>query len=182
MQLILKDQNIIFKQFNKKYIRVLYQIRNHLSVRRSLGEKRSIKYQSHFKYVKNNLLGKKNSSLFVVFWRGKPIGIALLRNISHKMAEIGLLLKNPDKHPLINAYCGVIILNIAFEKLHLKKLYSFVLPANRKAYKINRGLGGIRVKSDQSGKYKFIWTKQRCYSTKQFKKIFERIKKSIIYN
>jgi RimJ/RimL family protein N-acetyltransferase len=139
--MIIKTANVSLVSFEPNYSRLLYEIRNHESVRKGMRDTREIPWESHQKWVEENLLKERKQLLFIVFYRDEPVGIALLRDFKDDSAEIGILIKESRHHPVVAYRASYILAIYAFYHLDIPALYSYVSRHNQPALAFNLKCG-----------------------------------------
>lgn len=152
-------KDLLIKKITNKDVKILYNIRNHPSVRKNLINNKPLDYQQHLDWFKNKLLPDKKQLHFLVKYKNKYIGLVLLRNINKQNAEIGIMFKKTPKIHWPIIYSTAFLLNYAFETLKLKELYSYVFSNNKQAIKFNHGFSGKATKTDELSICKYTFCK-----------------------
>src|SRR5579871_4141530 len=81
-------------QFTPEDTRLLYDIRNHDSVRSFMSNSAPLEYEKHEAWVKKNLIDGRGFLLLLVRVAGRgPIGFTLLQRKSPDTAEIGVIFR-----------------------------------------------------------------------------------------
>ncbi len=123
--------------FTPAMTRKLFEFRNHPSVREGMSDTTPLTWESHQEWVRNNLLNNPHYLLFIVHARDKPVGIALLRDITDTSAEIGILIQNPEQNTRAAYRASQILGQYAFHWLGVQTLYSNVPRHNERALAFN---------------------------------------------
>lgn len=165
--------------FAENDIEALYRIRNHATVRKYMSNTQPIGYDSHVKWVRQNLIGEKKLLLFMVRRKDQPLGFTLLKKVSEDTAEMGVIFREASKHPGVPYYATVMTLYIAFGYLKLSWLVSYVIPGHERAIYINNAFGGWEVESDKPGMGKFCVNRDVCMKSESYQKVMGRIKNDL---
>ncbi len=163
-------------QFTPKDTRALYCIRNHGSVRQFLANPEFIPYKAHLEWVRKNLIEARLLWLFMIRLRGKPIGFSLLRPQGEDTAEIGMMFREANTHPVVPVYAAAAMLHCAFRVLKFTWLTSYPVATNERALAINRAFGPEEVESERAGTIKLRMNREMCERNSTFIKTFGRIK------
>lgn len=160
--------------------RQLYGIRNHPSVRRGMLRPEPIPYRSHRDWVRGNLPDNPELLLFMVRQRGcrRAIGLTQLR-LQGDIGEIGVMFRDPQKHPLPAAYATAVTLHLAFCRLRLRRIDSYVIPGHRDAIRFNRSWGVVETESDRPGLLKFILPAEVGLNNPAYLKVMNRLTSSL---
>jgi len=160
--------------------RQLYGIRNHPSVRRGMLRPEPIPYHSHREWVRNHLPDNPDLLLFLVRQRGirRAIGLTQLR-LRDDIGEIGVMFRDPEQHPLPGAYATAVTLHLAFRRLHMRRIDSYVIPGHQAAIRFNQSWGVVEVESDRPGLLKFILPAEVGLNNPAYLKIMDRIGSSL---
>ncbi len=167
----MQANDLSIKKVTRKECQALYRIRNHATVRKNLINNKPLDYQKHVNWFNNIFLIDKTHVHFLVKYKNKYIGLVLLRKITNKDAEIGIMFKETKKIHWPIIYSTVFILNYGFNNLKLNKLYSYVFPENTQAIKFNNGFSGKRTKSEREPAYKYIFYKNAVNKNTVYKRI-----------
>ena len=119
----------------------LYAVRNHPSVRRNLRDAAPIARESHDDWVRANLVEAQKVHLFVAFDGATPAGIALVRNIHGREAEIGVMVVEPERRRLLAYVAAHLVGYYAFEVLELDRVLSLVPLQHAQALEFNLNCG-----------------------------------------
>jgi len=162
-----------FRQFAAEDTRALYCIRNHPSVRGYLPDPSLIPYAAHRAWVQKELLEGRNLCLFLVREAGQPIGFALLKRCSPDTLEIGVMIREADRHPLVPVYAGALMLYWAFCRLGATWVVSY--PVHPRALALNQYFGPEEVASDRPGKIKLRLHRDVGLADPNYRRVFGRI-------
>jgi RimJ/RimL family protein N-acetyltransferase len=163
-------------QFTPKDTRALYCIRNHISVRQFLANPQFIPYKAHVEWVRKNLVDERRLWLFMIRLKGKPIGFSTLKPQGEDTAEIGLMFREANTHPVVPVYAAAATLYCAFWVLKFAWLTSYPVPTNERALAINRAFGPEEVESERAGTIKLRMNREMCERNPNFIRVFGRIK------
>lgn len=146
----IRSGDVVLRSFEPAHARAVFEIRNHASVRSHLRDPGPISWESHCKWVEENLVDQRRVHLFVVFVRDDPVGIALLRNFRQQTAEIGVMVIEARKRQLVCYKAAHLLGYYGFEVLELARLLSYVPLHNRHAlaFNLHCGLEETGVRSD----------------------------------
>lgn len=175
-------ENICYESFKLKDAKALYKIRNHHSVRKYLLKKKPITYPSHLKWLKKNIIKNTNNHILMIKKNNQALGFLVVCNIKNNFAEIGLMIKNPEKHLFLAAISSVILAYCALDIFKIRNLYAYVNPLNYKAIKLDTSLGMEKIKSEKNRtqEYKYKLTKALRNKSSIHLKILNRIKPYLI--
>ena len=154
----------------------LYRIRNHSSIRRYMADSSPISYKAHNKWVRENLIEEPKILLFMARRKKEALAFTLLKKVAADTAEMGVIFKEASKHPVLASYCAAATLYVAFSRLNLDWLISYVVTKHEKAFAMNRTFGGWEIESDKPGMIKFCVNREICTGNQNYVKILERIK------
>jgi RimJ/RimL family protein N-acetyltransferase len=163
-------------QFMPKDTRALYCIRNHISVRQFLTKPDFIPYKAHVEWVRKNLIDERRLWLFMIRLKGKAIGFSMLKPEGEDTAEIGLMFREANTHPVVPVYAAAATLYCAFWVLKFAWLTSYPVPTNERALAINRAFGPEEVESERAGTIKLRMNREMCERNPNFIRVFGRIK------
>jgi RimJ/RimL family protein N-acetyltransferase len=139
----IRSGDVTLRAFDASLSGAVYAVRNHASVRVRLRDPRPIEWGRHEQWVRENLLEARRLLLFVVLQGDAPVGIALLRNIQEQTAEIGVMVVEAERRPLVAYKAAHLIGWYGFELLDLKKLFSYVPIHNARALTFNLRCGFV---------------------------------------
>lgn len=142
----------------------VYEIRNHPSVRAQMRSTGSIAKDAHAHWVRENLIDSRSVHLFVVQSGEQPVGIALLRNFRGDSAEIGVMIVEASRRPLVGYKAAHLIGFYAFEVLDLKRVYSLVPRHNTHALAFNLHCGLERTGNDSDDYHELVLTQAQSRS------------------
>ncbi len=170
----LRSGNISLVSFAPKDTEIVYEIRNHPSVRNFLRNTRPIPWNSHLNWVEENLVIDKKLLLFIVLQNDTAIGIALLRNFEGKSAEIGVMIKYPKRHARAAYRAAQVLGHYAFEYLHLDTLYSNVPLHNEHALAFNQKCGFVPTGEASKHYHRLALTRDASRHHKVHQAFFKR--------
>jgi len=139
----IRSGDVTLRAFDASLSGAVYAVRNHASVRLRLRDPRPIERERHEQWVRENLLEAQRLRLFVVLQGVAPVGIALLRNIREQTAEIGVMVVEAERRPLVGYKAAHLIGWYGFERLDLQRLFSYVPSHNTRALAFNRRCGFV---------------------------------------
>ena len=160
--------------------RELYCIRNHPTVRRGMLHPQAIPYRAHRDWVRQNLPDNPALLLFMVRQRGcrRAIGLTQLR-LASEVGEIGVMFRNPERYPLPAAFATAVTLHLAFCRLRLRQVDSYVIPGHAAAIRFNKSWGVVEVASDRPGLLKFILPAEVGLNNPAYLKVMNRLTSSL---
>jgi RimJ/RimL family protein N-acetyltransferase len=144
----IRSGELELREFEPALGGVLYEVRNHPSVRRHLRNPQAIAREDHERWVQENLVRERRLRLFLVYVAGAPRGLALLRNFSGASAEIGVMMVDAPRHRLAAYKAAHLVGYYGFEVLGLERLLSYVPRHNRHALAFNEACGLERTGRD----------------------------------
>ena len=139
--MLIRSGDVVLRSFDVTLSDAVYAIRNHPTVRVHLRDARPIERGSHDRWVRENLVEAHRLWLFLLLQRGNPVGIALIRNVRERTGEIGVMVVEAERRPLVCYKAAHLIGYFGFEVLDLERLYSFVPRRNTRALAFNRRCG-----------------------------------------
>lgn len=158
----LRSGTIRLVSFTPSMSRTLFDIRNHPSVREGMGDTAPLDWTAHQAWVAANLVDNPGYRLFIVHNREPAIGIALLRNFADASAEIGILIRQPERNARAAYRASQILGQYAFHWLDLETLYSNVPRHNDRALTFNRRCGFEPVREADERYHYLALTRERC--------------------
>lgn len=159
--MLLSSADVALREFEPALTGVLFEVRNHPSVRRHLRAAQPLDYAAHERWVEENLVRERRLHLFLVQVRGAPVGLALLRNFAGASAEIGLMMVEAARRRLAAYKAAHLIGYYGFEVLGLERLLSYVPRHNRHALAFNLGCGFERSGQDSEDYFELVLTCER---------------------
>ena len=159
--------NVCLRAFDADSSDTVLEIRNHPSVRRQMRNTAPIERAAHETWVRDNLLEERKVHLFIVEAGNRPVGIALLRNFGAGTAEIGLMVVEAARRPLVCYKAAHLIGYYAFEVLDLDEVYSYVPRHNARALTFNLHCGLESTGNDSEVYSELVLTqgRSRTHST-----------------
>lgn len=136
----LKGNSIILRNIKETDLEFLREMINDLAIKKmTVGEtKQEVTIEEQKKWFEN-LKYEKNRQRFVIDLEGKPIGVINLDNIDEKNKSASISIKI-GKQNLKNKGYGTqalnLILEYAFERLDLQRIYANVLEYNNPSQKL----------------------------------------------
>ena len=160
----IRSGDVVLRSFEDPLTDVVYEIRNHSSVRERLRNPAPIPRESHYQWVHENLVKHKNVHLFVVESGGEPVGLALLRNFTEQTAEIGVMVMQAEQRPLVCYKASHLVGYYGFEILGLEKLFSYVPRHNQHALDFNLHSGLALTGNDSDIYHELMLTREQSRS------------------
>ena len=154
IRFIAHDGRLILDPYTSADSRDLYAVRFHPTVRKFMTNPSLISYQSHKDWSWQNLVHAPDMHLWLV--RPAPgvraIGLTQLKlNAAGDNAEIGVMFREPEKHPLASVLSSAITLHLAFTHFSCEWVTSYVVPTAQHAIDYNLGGGFSIHESDRPG-------------------------------
>lgn len=162
--MLIRSGDVVLRSFDESLTDDVYEIRNHPSVRAHLRDTGPILRESHYRWVRENILESKQVHLFVIVAGTEPVGIALLRNFTAQAAEIGVMVMEADQRPLVCYKASHLVGYYGFEVLGLEKLFSYVPRHNRHALAFNLHSGLVHTGKDNDIYHELVLTKDQSRS------------------
>ena len=127
---------------------LLFNWRNEKSIREQMVDQKLISFEQHQQWF-NALSSKKAEQHFVIYYKNDAIGVINIKTVQtvgqtqgHENGEVGLYIANENYKGNIVAFAPSLVINdLAFEQLKLKRLSSKVRADNFAALKYNQQLG-----------------------------------------
>jgi hypothetical protein len=137
-----------------------------------------IPYRAHLQWVHGSLLEDPNFLLFLVRPGGckRAAGLTQLK-IDSDCAEIGVMFRQPKDHQAAIAVSTVAMLHLAFERLRLSWLKSYVVNSHLHAIRFNIGFGARKEASDKPGMVKLMLNAQQCLANDLYQRIMQRMQR-----
>lgn len=161
---------VTLRAFEPRFSDIVLEVRNHESVRLHMRDTNPIPRESHHRWVKENLVDARKVHLFVVFEGEEPVGIALLRDFRDGGAEVGLMVVEAARRPLVCYAAAVMLGTYALELLGLDRLLSYVPRHNDHAFAFNKHFGfEVEGADDDAIYHRLVLTRQcfRAHATHQ---------------
>ena len=162
--MLIRSGEVTLREFDGSLSETVHEIRNHPSVRAHLRDSRPIARESHDRWVRENLLEARRLRLFVVLRGEAPQGIALLRNFSGRSAEVGLMMVQAERRPLVAYIAAHLVCYFGFEVLDLEQLYSYVPLHHERALAFNLGCGFEATGKPSEVYHELVLTRARSRS------------------
>ena len=157
----IRSGELELREFEPALSGVLYEVRNHPSVRQHLRSPQPIPREEHERWVSENLGRERRLRLFLVYLAGTARGLALLRNFSGASAEIGVMMVEARRHRLAAYKASHLIGYLGFEVLGLERLLSYVPRHNRHALAFNEACGFERTGNESEAYFELALTRER---------------------
>ncbi len=157
----IRSGELELREFEPALSGVLYELRNHPSVRRHLRSPEPIPRGDHERWVSENLVRERRLRLVLVYVAGVARGLALLRNFSGASAESGVMMVEAQRHRLAAYKASHLIGYFGFEVLGLKRVLSYVPRHNRHALAFNEACGFDRTGNDSEAYFELALTLER---------------------
>lgn len=158
--------------------RDLYAVRYHPSVRQFTSNPSLTSYRSHLAWVRENLLEATDLHLWLVRLNpaARAIGFAQLKlNTAGDGAEIGVMFRQANQHPLSAALTTAVTLYVAYTYFACTWITSYVVPSHQHAIDFNKAWGGTIVDSDRPGLVCLKMHRDVCQTNARFRRIMTRI-------
>lgn len=139
--MLIRSGEVTLRSFEPADTDAVLEVRNHPTVRAGMRDASEISRESHYQWVRENLLEAQRVRIFVVLNGERMVGIALLRNLKGHEAEIGVMIVEAESRPLVCYVAAHLIGYYGFEVLGLEKLHSRVPRHNSHALAFNRSCG-----------------------------------------
>lgn len=160
----IRSGEVTLREFDLSLSATLHDIRNHPSVRAHLRDSGPISRESHDRWVLENLVETRRLYLFLVYRVDQPQGIALLRNIEGRAAEVGLMMLQAERNRLATYVAAHLVAYYGFEVLDLEQLYSYVPLQHERALAFNLGCGFERTGKASDVYHELVLTRARSRS------------------
>ena len=160
----IRSGELELREFEPALSEVLYEVRNHPSVREHLHSTQPIARGDHERWVDENLVRERRLRLFLVHLAGAARGLALLRNFSGASAEIGVMMVEARRHRLAAYKASHLVGYFGFEVLGLERLLSHVPRHNRHALAFNEACGFQRTGEDSEAYFELALARERWRS------------------
>jgi RimJ/RimL family protein N-acetyltransferase len=157
----IRSGEIELREFEPALSGMLYEVRNHPTVREHLRSTHPIARADHDRWVAENLVRERRLRLFLVYLAGVSRGLALLRNFSGASAEIGVMMVEARRHRLSAYKASHLTGYYGFECLGLERLLSYVPRHNRHALGFNEACGFERSGNDSEAYFELALTRER---------------------
>ena len=156
----IRSGELTLREFEPALSGVLYEVRNHASVRQHLRSPQPIARAEHERWVDENLVRERRLRLFLVYVADAARGLALLRNFSGTSAEIGVMMVEARRHRLAAYKASHLIGYFGFEVVGLERLLSYVPRHNRHALAFNEACGFERTGNDSETYFELALTRE----------------------
>lgn len=159
--MLIRSGNVELRSFEPSLTDTVLEMRNHASVRAHMRDPAPISREAHYKWVQENLVEARHVVLFVVFSGGEAVGLTLLRNFKDEAAEIGVMVVDAARRPLVSYIASHLTVYYSFEILGLEKLYSYVPRHNEHARTYNLNFGFEPSGSPNEVYHELVFTEVR---------------------
>lgn len=157
--------DVCLKAFEPRYTDTVLELRNHETVRMFMRDPNPIPRESHYRWVKENVVDDRKVHLFVVFEAKEPVGIALVRDFRDRSAEVGLMVVDAPRRRL-TCYAGAFMIgNYGLDVLGLDRLFSYVPRHNAHALAFNKHFGFMLEGADDDPAYHRLVLTQANFRT-----------------
>jgi RimJ/RimL family protein N-acetyltransferase len=170
----LRSGDLVLESFAPGLSGVLFDVRNHPSVRQYLRVTEPIAREDHERWVRENLVEDRKVHLFLAHAAGAPVGLALLRNFAGAQAEIGVMMVEARRRRLAAYKASHLIGYYGFEVLGLERLLSYVPRHNRHALAFNEACGFTRTGVDSETYFELALTREASRSHPIHRRFRER--------
>jgi RimJ/RimL family protein N-acetyltransferase len=171
--MLIRSGDVTLVSFDVAHTDVVFEVRNHPTVRPHMRDSSPISRESHYRWVQENLVDARRVHLFVAFSSDEPVGITLLRNFRHQAAEIGVMVIEAERRPLVCYAAAHLIAYYAFEVLGLENLYSYVPRHNERALSFNSRCG-FEPASRSDVYHELVFTRSRYRANPTHKRFREK--------
>lgn len=161
----MRSGDVVLRAFEPAFSDVVLELRNHESIRRNMRDTAPIPRESHARWVRENLVDERRVHLFVVYDSELPVGIALLRDFRDRGAEVGLMVVEAAKRPLVCYAAAILLGNYALEMMGLDRLISYVPRHNEHAFAFNQHFGFVLEGANDDPVYHRLVLTQECFRT-----------------
>lgn len=160
---LMRSGDICLKAFEPHFTDTVLELRNHESVRMFMRDTNPIPRESHYRWVKENIVEQRKVHLFVVHEGTEAVGIALLRDFRDRTAEVGLMVADAPRRRL-SCYAGAFMIgNYGLEVLGLDRLFSYVPRHNEHAFAFNKHFGFVQDGVDDDPVYHRLVLTRECF-------------------
>lgn len=161
----MRSGDVILKAFEPGLTDTVLELRNDETVRMFMRDPNPIARESHYRWVKENVVDEHKVHLFVVFEEKGPVGIALMRDFRDRSAEVGLMVVDAPRRRL-TCYAGAFLIgNYGLDVLGLDRLFSYVPRHNDHAFAFNKHFGFAVDGADDDPVYHRLVLTQACFRT-----------------
>lgn len=166
--------NIVFSKLTPESGGLLYSLRNDESIRIFMDDPGAIPYANHLEWLGNYFSGASWDKVFIVYCSNKPKGICLIRDPQKGLAEMGVMIKDPNLNSGFGVKCCVLLTHYMFSDFGINNVISHSRHDNRNVISISEKLGGVEVPYFEDSRRTFIFMKDRCYENSLYSRILER--------
>lgn len=176
-----QTSQVEFRQFSIDDSSVLYEIRNHPSVRPFMPSPDPISYESHLSWVTSQLINSHQSSplLFIGYHNSKSVGFGILKPTTDPwVLEIGVIVIEEWQRHILPTSIAAALLTVATQAFGAESLVSYVNKNHHQALRLNQGFGLTRSEtSSKPGEFFFKTPTHVLLSTS----IYRRCAKGLRY-
>ena len=162
-------------QFTVADTQALFDVRNDESVRAFMANPAPLSIEAHREWTRTHLLEGADHLLFMIRAAGEPCGFSLLKRLSADCAEIGVVIRDATRRPVVASIAATATLHCAFERLPFETLVSWVLPEHRRALAFNQAFGGGEVPSEKPGMVQFRISRAECLRNERYRRLKARL-------
>jgi RimJ/RimL family protein N-acetyltransferase len=171
----LRAGDVELRPFDPSLAQTVLEIRNHETVRRNMRDSSPIAPESHHRWLRENVIEHRRVHLFAALEHEVPVGIALLRDFREDGAEVGLMVVDAGRRPLVCYAAAVLLGHYAFENAGLARLLSLVPRHNTHALAFNQGFGfDLQEPDDDPVYHRLVLARERFRSHPTHRRFSEK--------
>lgn len=159
--MLIRSGDVSLRAFEPGLDDVVLALRNHATVREHMRDPAPIARESHYRWVKENVVDARNVHLFVAYDGEEAVGITLLRNFKGTTAEIGVMIVDAATRPRVCYVAAHLVACYGFERLGLTDLLSYVPLHNEHALAFNLHCGFEPSGTKDDVYHELVFTSER---------------------
>lgn len=178
-RLVFDIGDVTFSQFAIDDAAELLEVRNHESVRRYMPNPAPLRWDDHLRWCQTHLCGG-DILLFLARRFGRPVGFALLKaQADPGQLELGVMFAGEQQRSLLPGLAATYGSGIALEGFEAALLVTYASPNNRRALRLNQGLGLQPSESDKAGELCFRTPRDQVRQLPVYRRSLPRLKASL---
>ncbi|MBS3681215.1 UDP-4-amino-4,6-dideoxy-N-acetyl-beta-L-altrosamine N-acetyltransferase [Ornithinibacillus massiliensis] len=139
---MLEIRDFELRDIKEDNLKQVLEWRNSPRVKNVMNSNHNITWENHLRWFKS-IKENTDKEVYVVTYKGKPIGVVSLQEISkeHNRCEWGFYIGDKEAPKGSGTILGILALNKAFNEMNLYKVCAQVLSTNKVSFQFHKKLG-----------------------------------------